>query len=343
MTASQVAALETHQVVALSATQVAGLSAAGIAGLVTSQAAVLGTAQLAILSTLQMAAFETEDLAVLSTSQIAAFSNAQVAALTTAQTMAFDITSTRYATPLVLDLDGNGVSTLSVNAGVQFDIHATGRAGATGWAAPGDGLLALDRNGNGSIDDGGELFGSSTLLADGRRAADGYAALQAIDSNGDRQVDQHDALYRQLRVWVDANSDGISQAGELKTLEQLGIASISTAATAVARKDNGNLVGLESTWTGTDGKVHAAADVWFVARRDDGLASRTSAMADALGAWRAQDAAATTPLAQSSTALAAALAAWDGRSATPPQLAFTALDVRPHQLDVTGWLAAPPK
>src|SRR5471032_3408640 len=183
--------------------------------------------------------------------------------LSEAQTMALNHGSPRYASPIVLDLNGDGISTVGLNGGVSFDINGTGQAQKTGWLSETDGLLVLDRNGNGSIDGGQELFGTATTLADGSNAPNGYAALAALDSNGDGKIDSADAVYSALRVWVDANGDGISVAGELHTLASLNIASISTTATASNAQQNGNRIGLTSSYTSTDGSAHASADVWF--------------------------------------------------------------------------------
>jgi hypothetical protein len=122
--------------------------------------------------------------------------------------------------PLVLDLDGDGIETVGINpkAAILFDHNADGVKTATGWIKADDGLLVLDRDGNGQIDTGRELFGDATVLAHGPRAGqqaqDGYEALADQDSNADRVLDSTDAAWGQLRVWRDLNQDGISQAGK---------------------------------------------------------------------------------------------------------------------------------
>jgi hypothetical protein len=186
--------------------------------------------------------------------------SAQVAALSTTQ-----VSHLTLGTPIILDLNGDGVKTLAVSAGVKFDLFATGQAVNTGWVSGGDGLLVLDRNHDGVINDGSELFGSSTTLDNGAKAADGYAALRELDANQDGTISSADAVYADLRVWVDSNSDGVNQTSELKSLSSLNIAKIDLQATASLTTDNGNLVGLTSTYETTDGASHAAADVWFVA------------------------------------------------------------------------------
>ena len=130
--------------------------------------------------------------------------------------------------PLILDLDGDGVETLGKTAGIHFDQDKNGFAETSGWVGKDDGLLVCDRNGNGKIDDGGELFGNNTLLADGQKAANGFEALKGLDTNKDGKVDATDTAYANLRVWKDANSDGIAGAGELLTLSQAGVKSLNT-------------------------------------------------------------------------------------------------------------------
>jgi hypothetical protein len=166
------------------------------------------------------------------------------------------------ATPVVLDLNGDGVHTTSAANGVNFDLEANGTVNKVGWVDTNDGLLALDRNGDGLINNGAELFGSATQTATGT-ADNGFAAMASMDSNHDGILSNLDLNFDKLKVWVDANHDGISQAGELKGLADYHIASINLNAQAGTLTDNGNLLGLTSSYTTTDGSQHAVADVWF--------------------------------------------------------------------------------
>jgi hypothetical protein len=206
----------------------------------------------------------------------------QVEALTTAQIGAFSVSNgatgaLHLGTPIVLDLNGDGVKTQSIGAGVKFDLFATGNQVNTGWVSNSDGLLVLDRNHDGKVNDGSELFGSSTTLTDGSKAADGYQALREMDSNGDGVINQGDAAFADLKVWVDSNSDGITEDGELKSLADLKITSISANADVNLSKDSGNLIGLTSTYQTADGASHAAADVWFVADKNQPVATSVAA------------------------------------------------------------------
>ena len=238
----------------------------------------------------QIQAIETQDVAVLLTSQIAVISSqqtmvmttTQVEALTSDQIPAFTTTAYQYlttGTPIILDLDGNGVSTQSIDAGVRFDLFADGSPVRTGWVSPTDGLLVLDRNHDGRINDGSELFGSSTVLANGQKASDGYTALRELDGNHDGVISSTDAAYGDLRIWIDSNSDGVSDESELRTLTSLGIAKIRLTATTGTTTDNGNILGLTSSYETTDGVTHDAADVWFLADRTP-TTSTTSAAAN---------------------------------------------------------------
>ncbi|HGM7342700.1 TPA: calcium-binding protein, partial [Stenotrophomonas maltophilia] len=167
--------------------------------------------------------------------------------------------------PLALDLDGDGIETVGVRAGVLFDHDGDGVRQGTGWIGPDDGLLVLDRNGNGRIDNGTELFGVDTPLPDGSQPRSGFAALSSLDSNGDGIFDARDARFADVRVWRDLNQDGISQATELFTLEGLGIASIGLTPHSVDDQNlgNGNIIDNHGTYVRTDGSSGAIVDMQF--------------------------------------------------------------------------------
>lgn len=170
----------------------------------------------------------------------------------------------RMSSPLILDLDGNGVQTLGLSAGVHFDHDGNRFAEGTGWVGPNDGMLVLDRNGNGVIDDGRELFGNNTLLPDGQQAVNGFAALAALDSNQDGKIDAADELFSSLRVWRDSNSDGVTGDDEFLTLEQAGVASIGLKyAGSSATDPEGNRHFQAGSFTRVDGSRGDVHDVWF--------------------------------------------------------------------------------
>ena len=122
--------------------------------------------------------------------------------------------------PLVLDLGGQGLVTTRLDqSSVHFDFTDSFFAERTGWLSGDEGFLVLDRNGNGRIDDASELFGLAT--------GSGFGDLAAYDLNHDGAIDANDAIFAKLQVWVDANGDGITDPGELHSLGDLGIVSIS--------------------------------------------------------------------------------------------------------------------
>jgi hypothetical protein len=88
----------------------------------------------------------------------------------------------------------------------------------TDWPTSTTPWLALDRNGNGRIDDGGELFGSATLLPSGDPAGNGFVALRELDSNWDGRIDARDAMWDRLLVWSDVDSDRASAIEELQSV-----------------------------------------------------------------------------------------------------------------------------
>jgi hypothetical protein len=98
---------------------------------------------------------------------------------------------------------------------VHFDHDSNGFAERSGWIKGDDGLLVLDRNGNGTIDNGSELFGDHTALAAGGSARNGFLALADFDNNHDGAIDAQDAVYTQLRVWQDKNANGRMDDGEV--------------------------------------------------------------------------------------------------------------------------------
>ncbi|WP_239324785.1 calcium-binding protein [Snodgrassella gandavensis] len=168
--------------------------------------------------------------------------------------------------PLILDLDGDGIETTGSRklSGALFDHDGDGIRTATGWVKADDGLLAVDRNGDGVINDGTELFGDSTLLADGSKAANGYAALREFDSNGDGRVDAQDAHFDQLRVWRDLNQDGICQSNELFTLEQVGVKALNLEnKNSNTSLNNGNTLAQIGSYETTDGQTRTMGDVNF--------------------------------------------------------------------------------
>ncbi|WP_439866008.1 calcium-binding protein [Pseudomonas syringae] len=165
--------------------------------------------------------------------------------------------------PIILDLDGDGIETLAVGAS-HFDLDNDGLSERAGWVSPDDGLLVHDRNGDGRISNGSELFGNHSLLNDGTTAQNGYQALAEYDNNGDGVIDANDTAYSALQVWRDANGNGISDMGELQSLAAAGVVSISTGYIESTDVDAyGHEHRQFSTIMLANGTASTSADVWF--------------------------------------------------------------------------------
>jgi hypothetical protein len=251
LNSAQLAVLTGGQMVAFSSDQIGAIDPAHIRGLSTSAIRSIQVADMPGLTTAQIEA--------MTSVQVAAFSSPQVQALSQEQTQAYLIAKT----PLVLDLNGDGIQTIASANGVVFDVDNDGQSEQVGWTSTADGLLVRDLNGDGQINDGGELFGEGTALADGSKAKDGYVALRALDSNLDGLINDKDAKFGELMVWQDANSDGKTDKGELRSLAERNIHSLSLHAEQSQEISNGNLIGLMGSYTTTDGATHTMGDVWF--------------------------------------------------------------------------------
>ncbi|MCV4274968.1 hypothetical protein OH710_20190, partial [Pseudomonas capsici] len=177
--------------------------------------------------------------------------------------------------PLILDLDGDGVETLSTIDGIHFDHDGNGFSERSGWVGKDDGLLVWDRNQDGRVDQGSELFGNNTSTSSGQKAANGFLALADLDENQDGVFDIRDSAYGKLNVWVDKNSDGAVDEGEFLTLEQAGVKSINLDYVDPGKLDangdvprnvvdvNGNEHRQVGSYTRADGSVGVIEDVWF--------------------------------------------------------------------------------
>ena len=139
-----------------------------------------------------------------------------------------------YATPVLIDVNGDGFRLTDAAHGVDFDFAGHGAPRHISWTAAGtdDAWLVWDKNGNGMIDSAREMFGNIT--AQPRIAMEnrnGFLALAELDKsrlggNGDGVISRQDYFFRDLRLWTDSNHNGISEASELKSLDQVGLATL---------------------------------------------------------------------------------------------------------------------
>ncbi len=180
----------------------------------------------------------------------------------------------KASSPIIVDTARNGYALTSVAGGVWFDLDADGVPERVAWTArdSDDEFLAMDRNGNGVIDDGSELFGNHTPaypMGEKATTANGFEALKFLESPSygasrpDGIVDAADAPYSRLLLWHDANHNGISEPDELRPASEAGVVGISTDYKQKKRVDRyGNQFRQRGTIFWTDGRDFVY-DVWL--------------------------------------------------------------------------------
>ncbi|HKS57442.1 MAG TPA: hypothetical protein VJS12_19250 [Steroidobacteraceae bacterium] len=134
--------------------------------------------------------------------------------------------------PIVIDTHNDGIRLGPAGRTVSFDVNADGSPDTVQWVRPGgdEAFLALDRNRNGLVDDGSELFGVGTPLFEGGTAPNGFVGLAQYDQpllggNDDGVISSADAVWQELSVWMDTNADGIATRSEMRRPEAFGLTS----------------------------------------------------------------------------------------------------------------------
>jgi hypothetical protein len=160
----------------------------------------------------------------------------------------------------VLSLHGHQIKLTSLTqSGISFDFSGTGIKDKSGWVGTDTGILVYDKNGDGVIGNGTEILGDHFAAG----ANNGFAALATLDSNHDGIIDANDTAFAHLQVWIDSNENGVSDPGELNSLGDIGIQSISLALTAVNEAVAGNHVSAVATVKFADGTTQSVDEVNF--------------------------------------------------------------------------------
>jgi hypothetical protein len=149
-----------------------------------------------------------------------------------------------------LDLNGDGIQRGALSH--YFDLNADGQMDRIESLGADDAMLVMDRNGNGQVDDGKEVFG------DQHGAADGFEELRKYDDNQDGVIDAKDAVYGKLSLWADHDGNGLRSAGELVSLQDRQVDSITLPGQGKATYGQER----SSTYTRA-GRVSTAADLWL--------------------------------------------------------------------------------
>ena len=173
----------------------------------------------------------------------------------------------REASPIVIDLGNDGINSHALNYTINFDLDNNGFKEATGWVSGDDALLAIDKNNNGIIDNGSELFGNKSISDSAfsytnSSLNNGFETLKSYDSNNDGIIDSQDAEFDKLLLWQDKNGNAITDNGELIKLSDK-VSSIDLNYTNTDINNNSNTIKQTSTATLNNGTKVKADDIWF--------------------------------------------------------------------------------
>jgi hypothetical protein len=175
--------------------------------------------------------------------------------------------------PIVVDTHKDGIQLGAAGRTVSFDVNADGFPDTVQWVRPrGDeAFLTLDRNRNGIVDDGSELFGVGTPLLEGGTAPNGFVALAQyvqpmLGGNDDGVISRADAVWQELSLWVDANADGVATRNEMRRPESLGLTSFGIIPSVRRYIDDAGYSLPYWAWAGATGRPARTTmvDVYFL-------------------------------------------------------------------------------
>ncbi len=184
--------------------------------------------------------------------------------------------------PLILDIGKDGFNIERKKYGAYFDLNCDGFAEKINWTTR-DAILALDLNGNGIIDNGREVFGDYHEIGDNITAKNGFEALSHYDSNEDGVINEEDEVFDNLKIWIDENSNGISESNELKTLIESDISEIdlkyieSNASTGTEA-----LIGNTSLYKDVNGNTYEIGEMWVASDLFDAIDNVVGGITEAI-------------------------------------------------------------
>jgi hypothetical protein len=226
--------------------------------------------------------------------------------------------------PVVLDLDGDGIELLAIEDGVHFDWNRDGVAEATGWVGPDDAILVYDYDHNGVVTNAHELMLREYLPG----ATTDLEGLQAFDENGDGVFNAKDTAWEDFGLWQDTNSDGVTDAGEFHALDEMGVTAIDLESDGNSEEVAGNTVFGSSHYQNEDGTVGEVGDVALrgeeivLTEVDSGQLAAESPAPDSAGSGAMADVLPATVTAESDQALS--VTAEEGTAPDTEEVAGTA-------------------